>query len=156
MTELRRLNQEVRSYLQDLEPARLNSQSFTEAVAGMIIPFMAEDGVRIEHRLDEDAVALIPPQQIADVMNILREAVSNALRHGRARNISLLAGRNDREIALAVHDDGSGFAGAGNSGGHGLSNMKARATALGGTLRVESTPGKGTRVLLHLPVASPA
>jgi signal transduction histidine kinase len=155
MTELRRLNQEVRSYLQDLEPARVNSQSFTDAVAGMITPFMG-DGVHIEHRLDEEAVALIPPQQIADVMNILREAVSNALRHGRARNISLLAGRNDREIALAVHDDGTGFAGAGNSGGHGLANMEARATALGGTLHVESTPGKGTRVLLHLPVASPA
>lgn len=156
MTELRRLNQEVRSYLQDLEPARMNSQSFTEAVAGMISPFMAEDGVRIEHRLDEEAVALIPPHQIADVMNILREAVSNGLRHGRARNISLLAGRNDREIALAVQDDGAGFTGNGNGSGHGLANMKARAVALGGSLRVESTPGKGTRVLLHLPVASPA
>ncbi|MEO6996054.1 MAG: ATP-binding protein [Lacunisphaera sp.] len=156
MTELRRLNQEVRSYLQDLEPARLNSQSFTEAVAGMITPFMAEDGVRIEQRLDEEAVALIPSHQIADVMNILREAVSNALRHGHARNISLLAGRNDREIALAVQDDGSGFTGSGNGGGHGLANMKARAAALGGSIRVESTPGKGTRVLLHLPVASPA
>ena len=156
MTELRRLNQEVRSYLQDLEPARLNSQSFTEAVSGMLTAFMTEEGIKIEQRLDEEAVALIPPQQIADVMNILREAVSNGLRHGHARNISLLAGRSDREIALAVQDDGEGFAGSGGSTGHGLANMQARAAVLGGSLRVESSPGKGTRVLLSLPVASPA
>jgi signal transduction histidine kinase len=156
MTELRRLNQEVRSYLQELEPAEVNRQSFTEAVSGMINSFMAEDDVHIEYRLDEEAVALIPPHQVPDIMNVLREAVSNGLRHGHARHISLLAGRNDREIALAVQDDGNGFTKGGNGNGHGLANMKARAAALGGSLSVESTPGKGTRVLLSLPVASPA
>ena len=154
MTELRRLNQEVRSYLQDLEPARLNSQTFTGAVTGMLAAFGGEDGVRIEQRFDEEAVALIPFHQTADVMNILREAVSNALRHGQARTISLLAGRSDQEVALAVQDDGHGFVANPNGAGHGLANMQARATALGGSLRVESTPGKGTRVLLNLPVAS--
>lgn len=157
MTELRRLNQEVRSYLKDLEPARVNGQSFSSAAAAMLAPFRAEEGAQIEHRLDEDAVALIPPAQIADIMNILREAVSNSLRHGHARNISLLAGRSDQEIALAVQDDGAGFVPHKQTGnGHGLSNMQARATALGGSLRIESTPGKGTRILLSLPVASNA
>jgi len=159
MTELRRLNQEVRAYLQDLEPARLNGQSFTGAVTGLIESFMAEEGVDIEHRLDEEAVALIPPQQTADILNILREAVSNGVRHGHARKITLLAGRSDQEIALAVQDDGAGFvptSTAKSTTGHGLANMQARAAALGGSLRVESTPGKGTRVLLTLPVASPA
>ena len=156
MSELRRLNQEVRSYLQELEPARLNSQSFTDAVASMTASFALQEGVQIEHRLDEETVALIPPDQIADIMNILREAVSNGLRHGKARHIALLAGRGDGEIAIAVQDDGAGFVGAGKNGGHGLANMQARARVLGGSLRVESTPGKGTRVLLSLPVASPA
>lgn len=154
MGELRRLNQEVRSYLQDLEPARLNSQSFTDALAAMTASFSLQDGIQIESRLDEEAIALIPPHQIADIMNILREAVSNGLRHGQARHIALLAGRGDGEVALAVQDDGAGFSGAGKNGGHGLANMQARANFLGGSLRVESTPGKGTRVLLSLPVAS--
>ena len=88
-------------------------------------------------------------------MNILREAVSNSLRHGHARNVSLLAGRSDQEVALAVQDDGEGFIASLGGKGHGLSNMQARAAALGGSLRIESTPGKGTRVLLSLPVASP-
>ena len=156
MIELRRLNQEVRAYLQDLEPAQLNGQTFSGAVVGMLAPFMAEEGVQLDHRLDEEAVALIPPQQSAEIMNILREAVSNSLRHGRARHITLLAARSEHEVALAVQDDGTGFKISSQPGGHGLTNMQARATALGGSLRVESAPGKGTRVLLTLPVASPS
>jgi signal transduction histidine kinase len=155
MGELRRLNQEVRAYLQDLEPANVNGRSFAGAVADMLAGFMAEEEVRIDQRLDAEAVALIPPQQSAEIMNILREAVSNSLRHGRARHITLLAGRSEHEIALAVQDDGRGFAPLAGRG-HGLANMQARAEALGGSLRVESTPGKGTRVLLTLRVASPA
>jgi signal transduction histidine kinase len=156
MTELRRLNQEVRAYLQELEPANVAGRSFAGAVADMLAGFMAEDGIRIEQRLDAEAVALIPPQQSAEIMNILREAVSNSLRHGRAHQITLLAGRSDDEIALAVQDDGGGFVATAGRNGHGLANMQARAEALGGTLRVESALGKGTRVLLTLRVASPA
>ncbi len=157
MGELRRLNQEVRAYLQELEPARVNGQSFAGAVAGMLDSLPTDGEVRIEHRLEPEAVELIPSHQIAEIMNILREAVSNSLRHGEARHITLLAGRSDQEIALAVQDDGRGFtAGPSSTGaGHGLTNMQARAAALGGQLRIESTLGKGTRILLTLPVASP-
>jgi len=158
MAELRRLNREVRSFLQELEPARMSSQSFTGALAVVVGSFAAEEGVRIEQRLDEEAVALIPPQHIAEIMNILREAVSNSLRHGRARHVILRAGRSDLQVALAVQDDGTGFAATAPRAatGHGLANMQARAAALGGTLQIESAPGKGTRVLLTLAVASPA
>jgi signal transduction histidine kinase len=156
MSELRRLNQEVRAYLLELEPGRVHGQSFAGAVAALISAFPDDDRVKFEQRLDEEAVALISPGQTADVMNILREAVSNSLRHGHARNITLLAGRSDREIALAVQDDGTGFAPKDGGHGHGLANMQVRATAMGGSLRVESSPGKGTRILLTLPVPSSA
>ncbi len=157
MLELRRLNREVRAYLEDLEPARLSGQSFAGALNDLIGSFAAGQDVQIEHRLDDEAVALIAPMHIAEIMNILREAMSNSLRHGRARHITLLAGRSDQAVALAVQDDGQGFTpAAAGQAGHGLGNMQARAAALGGNLRIESAAGKGTRVLLTLPVASPA
>jgi signal transduction histidine kinase len=157
MVELRRLNQEVRAFLGELEPARVTSHSFTGALNDLIGSFAAGQDVRIEHRLDDEAVALIAPVHIAEIMNILREAVSNSLRHGGARHITLLAGRSDEAVALAVQDDGRGFTPvAHGQAGHGLGNMQARANALGGSLRIESATGKGTRVLLTLPVASPA
>jgi signal transduction histidine kinase len=148
------VNQEVRTYLQELEPGSVNGQSFAAALAGMIGSLPAEDEARIERRLDPETVGLIPTHQVADIMNILREAVSNSLRHGRARHITLLAGRNDQSIALSVHDDGIGFTNPGNRG-HGLDNMQARAAALGGSLQVESDTGKGTRIILNLPVPTP-
>lgn len=155
LAELRRVNQEVRAYLQDLEPGSVNGQSFSAALAGMIGSLPTEDEARIERRLDPETVGLIPTHQIAEIMNILREAISNSLRHGRAQHITLLAGRNDQSIALSVHDDGVGFASSGNRG-HGLDNMQARAAALGGSLQVESATGKGTRIILNLPVPTPA
>jgi len=156
MTELRRLNQEVRAYLQELEPHRVSGQSFASALSDLIATFTAGQEVLIEQRVDDEAVALIAPVHIAEIMNILREAISNSLRHGQARRITLLAGRSEQSVALAVQDDGRGFNPAGTGpAGHGLGNMQARATALGGSLRIESAAGKGTRVLLTLPVASP-
>ncbi|MFZ5494997.1 MAG: sensor histidine kinase [Verrucomicrobiota bacterium] len=152
LAELRRLNQEVRAYLQDLEPGRVNGQSFGAALAGMLGSLPPEDEVRIQRRLDPEAVELISPGQVAEIMNILREAVSNSLRHGQARQIILRAGRSDDTVALSVQDDGVGFA-AERRQGHGLDNMRARAQSIGGDLQIESAPGKGTRVILTLPAA---
>jgi signal transduction histidine kinase len=151
LAELRRVNQEVRTYLQELEPGRVNQHSFSTALAGLIGSLPAGDEVHIERRLDPATVELIPSHQVAEIMNILREAVSNSLRHGRAKHIVLRAGQNDQAIALSVQDDGVGFVAA-NGNGHGLHNMRARAKALGGSLEVESTPAKGTLVILTLPV----
>jgi signal transduction histidine kinase len=155
LAELRRVNQEVRSYLQDLEPGSVNGQSFNAALAGMLGSLPTGDEVNIERRLDAETLELIPSQHVAEIMNILREAVSNSLRHGRARHIILRAARSDDTIALSVQDDGAGFTpGAGS--GHGLGNMRARAAGLGGRLDVESTPSKGTRIILSLPLPATA
>jgi signal transduction histidine kinase len=151
LQELTRLNREVRAYLQDLEPGSVNGQSFTAALAGMIGSLPAGDHVQIERKLDDETLALIPSEKVAEIMNILREAVSNSLRHGQARRIILRAGRNDHAIALSVQDDGRGFT-PGGPRGHGLDNMLARAASLGGNLAVDSKPGEGTRVILTLPL----
>jgi signal transduction histidine kinase len=151
LAELRRVNQEVRTYLEELEPGRVHGQSFDAALAGMLGSLPPEDEARIQRRLDPEAVALISAAEVAEIMNILREAVSNSLRHGQARQIILRAGRSDDTVALSVQDDGVGFA-AGRPQGHGLDNMRARAQSIGGDLAVESTPGQGTRVILTLPV----
>lgn len=155
LTELRRVNQQVRAYLDDLEPQSVWRQSFEAALDDMLRALPPEAAARIERKLDPEALALIPAHQVGEVISIIREAISNSLRHGDATSIVVRAGRGEGELALAVQDDGSGFTPAAN-GGHGLGNMRARAAALGGELRIESAPGAGTRVLLSLPVAATA
>ena len=155
MAELRRLNQEVRAYLRDLEPSTVQRAPLAQALAETLASAAGDGAVTVDQKLDDEAVALIPPQHAVEIVNIVREAVSNSVRHGRASRVTVRAARGEREIALAISDDGIGFhPGPGGSSGHGLGNMRARAAALGGSLQVDSAPGKGTRVLLTLPVDS--
>jgi signal transduction histidine kinase len=152
--ELRRLNHEVRSYLMELEPGAVNRQPFTDALNDMLASNGGAGSPRVVQKLAPDAIALIAPERATEVVNILREAVSNSLQHARARTVTVRAIRGDGAVVLAVQDDGAGFEPVAAGPGHGLGNMQARAAALGGTLKVISAPGKGTRVLLTLPVIS--
>jgi len=154
--ELKRLNQEVRAYLRELEPEEMQRQTFADALDQMIEGQPQGPETELVRQLDPEAMALIQPGQATAIVGILREAISNARRHGRAKRITLRAEHSDSSVALAVQDNGDGFDQAGSlaRAGHGLTNMRTRATQLGGDLRVESAPGKGTRILLLLPVAS--
>jgi signal transduction histidine kinase len=154
MAELRRLNQETRAFLRELEPASVHRTPLALALAEVLDATGAARDVVIERRLEASALEAIPARHCADVVNILREALSNAVRHGRARHVSVRAASDGAQVALVVTDDGVGFATSTGESGHGLENMRARARALGGSLQIDSAPGKGTRVLLTLPVDS--
>lgn len=157
MTELRRLNQSVRAYIRDLEPDTVQHASLSSALHETVAAVADPHGVEIEQRLDEEIVRLLPAHHAAEILNLVREAASNAVRHGRARRLTLRAARDADLVVLAIADDGAGFTpGPRAAAGHGLANMHARATALGGSLQIDSAPGKGTRVLLTLPVDSSA
>jgi len=155
IAELRRLNREVRAHLRDLEPAAMHGQAFAEALASMLAALAAGSRVRIDRDLEAEALGLISPEQTTELVNLLREAVSNSLRHSGADAVSIHARRGDRNVVFAVQDNGAGFDLAeAEHRGHGLSNLRARATVLGAEVRVVTAPGKGTRVSITLPVTS--
>jgi signal transduction histidine kinase len=105
-------------------------------------------------RYDVRIVASIDPHTVTDpllseaLLRITAEAVRNAVRHGGARRIDVML--DAAPLALTVRDDGRGFdpaePRAGRSGGFGLTSMRERAAAVGGTLVVESRPDHGTTV----------
>jgi signal transduction histidine kinase len=106
--------------------------------------------VRVE--VDPDTgPAVSDPHQRESIVRIVREAVTNAVRHGHARHIDIrLSG--DRPT-LAVLDDGRGFdvPEARATGRFGLISMEERAASLGASLEIESRPGGGTKVLVQWP-----
>ncbi|MCK6208973.1 hypothetical protein KZX45_00250 [Georgenia sp. EYE_87] len=104
-------------------------------------------GGRLETELDLSVTA--DAEQRHALVRITREAVSNALRHGRAQRVVLTVAGGERGQRLAVRDDGLGFdveAARRQSRGYGLTSMHDRALALPGTLTIESRHGKGTEV----------
>ncbi len=83
---------------------------------------------------------------------VASEALANAAKHARASKVTVSAARLNGTLVLRVRDDGLG--GALPSQGSGLAGMSDRVAALGGTLRVDSPPGRGTVVTAELPCES--
>jgi signal transduction histidine kinase len=94
----------------------------------------------------------LEPQAREALLRIVGEAVTNAARHGRAKSIRLEFDERP-DLQVRVVDDGVGFDAAklvGADAGHGITSMRERAEAVGGKLRVESAPGKGTTIVVTL------
>jgi signal transduction histidine kinase len=108
-------------------------------------------GLALEFDLDQRVD--VPPAAREALLRIVREAVTNACRHGRASVVRIELS-NDHGVRLRVVDNGSGFdpARVGVSGaGFGLTSMRQRGEALGGSVRIESRPGKGAAVEVRMP-----
>ena len=90
---------------------------------------------------------------------ILQEALTNVARHAKARRASVTLRHKEAALELAVQDDGVGF----NVGraldrtpGLGLHGMQERVTLLGGSVRIDSKPGRGTLLLARIPLGAAA
>jgi signal transduction histidine kinase len=93
------------------------------------------------------------PELEREVFRIAQEALENALRHADAERLRLRLAAADGRLELTVSDDGVGFdptAPSVRSRRLGLTSMEERAQALGGTLTIESEPGRGTTVRLEV------
>ena len=87
-----------------------------------------------------------------DLLRVLQEALVNTRRHSDARRVEVILSADDREVRAEVTDDGLGFDPATVREGVGLSGMRERASALGGSLELESAPGEGTSVMVEVPL----
>ncbi len=90
-----------------------------------------------------------------DVLQIGRQAITNALQHAKARNIHVLLSYSDQHFRIRVQDNGSGIneeiLNIGRQGHYGLAGMKERADRLGGSISIRSRVGEGTEVDLSVP-----
>ena len=147
---------DARSYLTGLAPDNLRLAGFGRALDTLLGELRSGREARFEIRVDDDAAAMLTPAQTLEALQILREAVSNALRHGGASLVTVRVHKGDNEICLLVQDNGTGFdASTRRDGGYGLGNMRARAVNIGATFSVTSRPGEGARVLANLPIQQP-
>jgi signal transduction histidine kinase/ligand-binding sensor domain-containing protein len=95
-----------------------------------------------------------PPKVDNQVLRIGQEAISNAVRHARARRIHLEITFGPGSVALRVEDDGCGFEGdrSADDSHYGLTTMRERAEELGGTLTIRSGAGRGTSIEAVIPL----
>jgi two-component system NarL family sensor kinase len=102
----------------------------------------------------KSAVVGLPLRVEVELYAIVEEALANVRKHAHAREVEVTLKVRSGEVRLTVQDDGQGFAAGSGAGGagYGLQGMRERARLLGGTLRVRSRPGHGTRVTVVVPL----
>ena len=135
-----------------LEPWVLRDQGFVTAVNSLADEF--ERGHTVSIVLDVDAADELPPDDQVCLYQIVREAVTNAIKHARPTQVEVtVIGSMGDGFQAAVRDDGAGFTSGPDDGlpHHGMASMRERAAILSAELRVDSVPGTGTTVSVHMP-----
>jgi signal transduction histidine kinase len=113
--------------------------------------------VRLQLHVDDSIEELFGVDATANLVQIVREATSNAIRHAAASSVTISCGwLGDSRALVTIADDGEGFdrSRARKPPSMGMRNMAVRAHALGGSLTIASEPGRGTVVRLEIPVSS--
>jgi signal transduction histidine kinase len=126
-------------------------ESLPTAVARVATSLADRSGTRLELELDDQAET--GPRTRDELLQVVRESISNATRHGNASRIHVELSANGG-LHLAIADDGCGFQNGATSvpsSGFGLTSMHERVERLGGELRLSSRSGEGTTVEVMLP-----
>ncbi|MBI3346720.1 MAG: sensor histidine kinase [Burkholderiales bacterium] len=148
------LQQGVRRLLRRLRPADLDTLGLSAALHALCYGCTQPAGPACRFGVDGPEPATLGDAMDMAVYRIAQEALSNARRHAGARAVDMRLSVGREAVRLTVQDDGTGFDAAAETGGLGLLGARERALALGGSLRVRSSPGAGTRVELQLPVGA--
>jgi len=133
-------------------PPGRDKPSLRDMLAQQIEHFRPNSEPRFRLKVDAAADRQLTPDEAEHLLQIAREAMSNSRRHSYAKRGAVTLGLTDDGVTLEVSDDGDGFDPAvREQAGSGLSNMEKRAQQIGARFEVVSSPGKGTRVVLHIP-----
>src|SRR2546422_6191598 len=152
--QFRRSLDAVRGMIYDLRPPELTELGLAEAMRNYAAEWEARCGINVASRLDTTDTRLIPMQELA-VYRVMQEALQNVHKHAQASTVGIAWSRSNDNWVLHVTDDGMGFdlvKAARHKKSVGLLSMRERAELIGGSLQIQSTPGKGTAVTLLLPV----
>lgn len=142
--------QELSDLIHELRPVAIEGRPVDRALRSLGEAYPTSGAPTLHLDLDTDVVA--SPETSAALYRIAQEAISNAVRHARASELSIRLRDLGTEIVLVIEDDGRGFVSESARGrGIGLTSMTARADEAGGSLAVFTVPGDGTRIEARLP-----
>jgi PAS domain S-box-containing protein len=157
---IERVIEELGAYLRDLRAGEVAPPDLAAGLRLLVDGLRLAGGLQARLELDPGAAARLPAGLRGQVLYLVREAVSNVVRHAAASSVTvhLDGAAPTGQLVVRIIDDGRGFdASAGpRAGHHGLRSMAERARLMGGRLSITSQPGQGTTVELVVPLAATA
>ncbi len=145
----------VRDYLRGVKAHSSLKQSLGTTLRQYFKQYTNDYGIYIEFIVPPELEGRrISASVEAELYLIIQEALTNVRKHSEASSARVMFALFEDEIRVTVEDDGSGFDPEEISGkpGFGLRAMVGRAEAVGGRLELNSTPGKGTQLIIQVPL----
>jgi PAS domain S-box-containing protein len=146
----------------ELRPTELENLGLADALASFVREWSRQYGIAAEFHSGDGSNGTPAPRLSQEVetnlYRIVQEALHNVLKHSDAKSVNVLLHQRKDNVTVIVEDDGRGFKhdsgplDASKLGGLGLIGMHERAALMKGTLDIESDPGKGTTVVVKIPV----
>ncbi len=146
-------NQSIRRILNELRPVILDEYGLHEALKWQAEQFTKNTGIPVEFKAGETQIKVM--EDIATcVFRVYQEALTNITRYARAGKVLTSLNIENNNVILSVEDDGAGFdtESVKNRKSFGILGMKERVHSLDGSLELFSTPGKGTKLKISLPL----
>jgi signal transduction histidine kinase len=140
---------EARRSVWDLRCHLLESGDLVSAMAEIVKPLAPADRVKLTFKTYGSPLRLPSPIEI-NLLRIGQEAVANAIKHGGCTEITVELDYGPGQVRLSVTDNGCGFVASLFPGHFGLLDMRERAQSMGAQLKVDSQPGKGTKVFVEV------
>lgn len=155
---LTRINGGLHRLIVGLRPSVLDDLGLEAAIRSTAERHLAASGVGVRCEF-ENLELRFPPEVETAVFRAVQEAIVNIARHAGAESVLIQGTVDGAALTIEIEDDGVGFEPAavvtapGSLRGVGLLGMRERIEIIGGTVIVESEPGRGTRVVMHVPIA---
>jgi signal transduction histidine kinase len=149
--ELDRVIRDLRNYIFGLRPGILTDFQLDEALRELGNEIQKQGTTRVVVDVDAELAGAVSSRS-HELVQLTREALSNVARHAHATHSVVRLARKGASAVLTIEDDGVGFKIRGKSAGNGLANMRERAMAMGGGLRVTSKVGNGTKLRVTFPL----
>jgi signal transduction histidine kinase len=148
---VRQINQlihEIRGMIRGLESGTVQEFNLASELSTLRATYEQVGHLQVTLNLQSNAIEVLTKEEEREILNIVREALSNCVRHAKATLVTVSIRLRGTRIRVSIGDNGIGFVMTdGRPRGYGLANMDARAKKLGGTLRVQSKQGRGTRIV---------
>ncbi len=146
--------QEVRRLAADLRPAALDDLGLIPALEGYIYEYDRKTGIQIDFQTHQCENVRLPHELEIVLYRVVQESLTNIARHAEAQHVTITIKREHSELTASIEDDGCGFnvdeVLASGEHGLGLLGMQERIELAGGHFSLDSAPGTGTRIRIHL------
>jgi signal transduction histidine kinase len=146
---------DIRAYILDLRPRQLGNEGLLVGIKRLIAEYRAHTFSEVNFTGPDSDMKDLPHTQSLALFHICQEALANAAKHAKAKNVQVVLWTTNDRALLEIKDDGKGFdlGKMQASLGHGLANMQTRAHAVGGDIDISSVSGDGTTILVWVPRA---